>query len=245
MILNIKALHGFLGRPSDWTGLFQGHALQGSLYAEDLFALDIPGMWEWAETFNSRQTKTDKNALLGYSLGGRLALHALIHDSNLWSSAVIISAHVGLNPFEKISRLKIDGEWAHRFENDPWEQLVNDWNKRDVFKQDPFIFKRDEKEYSRVKLAAALRKWSLSQQSDLQQKVSELPMPILWIAGADDVIYAKQASQMRFCHPLSEVWIVPEAGHRVPWQYPEKFLLKITQFLEMVYSSLNKLRKSP
>lgn len=97
-----------------------------------------------------------------------------------------------------------------------------------------FKFDRKEKEYSRTTLAQALRKWSLSQQDDLRQKVSSLPMPILWIAGAEDAVYAQQALQLRLSHPLSEIWIVPQAGHRVPWQFPEKFLLKITQFLEMV-----------
>lgn len=229
----VTALHGFLGRPMDWTGLFQRHALQTKLRTDDLFAKDIPNMWEWADKFNSRYKESDKNVLLGYSLGGRLALHALISNSKIWSSAVIISAHLGLNSYEeKMGRQEMDEHWARRFENDPWEQVMKDWNQRETFKQDSFKFDRKETEYSRTVLAKALRKWSLSQQDDLRQKVSGLPMPILWIAGAEDAVYAQQALHLRLCHPLSEIWIVPQTGHRVPWQCPEKFLLKITQFLE-------------
>lgn len=233
----IKALHGFLGRPSDWIELFEGHSLQDNLQAENLFSSEITDMCQWAEKFNAKELGPHKKALLGYSLGGRLALHALFNKPEQWSSAVIISAHLGMKILEKEYRREIDELWARRFEADSWNELIVDWNNREVFKQDAFCFKRYEKDYSREVLAAALRKWSLSEQSELKQKVSELPMPILWIAGADDLSYAKQALELRLCHPLSEIWIVPEAGHRVPWQHPEKFLLKITQFLEMVYSS--------
>lgn len=231
----LKALHGFLGRPRDWTELFQGHAFLDTLQADDLFSGDITDMRQWAREFNSRQMNTDANVLLGYSLGGRLALHALIYNPELWSSAVIISTHSGMSTLEeKMRRRIIDEEWANRFENDPWDRLMDDWNNRDVFKNDSFIFERVETEYSRAKLSAVLRQWSLSRQSDLQQKVSELPMPILWIVGADDASYVQQALRLRFCHPLSGIWIVPKTGHRVPWQRPEQFLLKITRFLEMV-----------
>jgi 2-succinyl-6-hydroxy-2,4-cyclohexadiene-1-carboxylate synthase len=222
--MNLTALHGFLGRPRDWTDLFHGHLLQDNLQAEDIFAQYTPSMWQWAKNFNAKQTKIDKKVLLGYSLGGRLALHALISNPEVWSSAVIVSAHLGLNSLEKKNRLAIDEKWANRFEVDPWNELMNDWNHLDVFKHDSFHFERDEKNYSRETLSAILKKWSLSQQDDLHQDVSNLPMPILWIAGAEDVVYARQSMQLRLCHPRSQIWIVPEAGHRVPWQHPEKFL---------------------
>ncbi|MBA3815289.1 MAG: alpha/beta fold hydrolase [Parachlamydiaceae bacterium] len=233
----LTALHGFLGKSSDWKDLFQGHILQDKLQSEDLFAENILDMWQWAKQFNSRKAKADEQVLIGYSLGGRLALHALISNPHLWTSAVIVSAHLGLKSSEKMSRGQIDEEWAQRFESDSWSQLMVEWNNREVFKQDSFHFKREEKDYSRAALAAALRNWSLSKQSDLKQQIMELPMPILWIAGAEDVVYATQALKLHLLHPLSEIWVVPETGHRVPWQCPERFLLKITQFLEMVYPS--------
>lgn len=236
----LTALHGFLGRPTDWTGIFRGHSLDKNLKSEDLFASEILGLLEWTEKFNSRQIKTEKNILLGYSLGGRLALHALVSSPEIWTAAIIISAHLGLRtPKEKMDRQKLDEEWALRFEHDSWDKLMNDWNKRDVFKHDSFSFERLENQYSRQTLARVLRNWSLSQQCDLRQKISHLPIPILWIAGADDAIYAQQALQLTLRHSFSQIWIAPSAGHRVPWQCREKFLLKTTQFLEMVYSSNN------
>lgn len=229
----IKALHGFLGTPHDWATLFQGHALQDSVHAIDLFSEDIINMQSWAAQFNSKHHTHDKQSLLGYSLGGRLALHLLIDNPKRWSSAVIVSAHLGLDQSEKKQRSKIDAEWASRFENDPWDQLMNDWNHRKVFNHS-FAFERKEKGYSRSILANVLRTWSLSHQEDLRERIAELPIPILWIAGENDLIYAEQASKVQLCHPLSEVWIVPKAGHRAPWQHPEIFLLKLSQFLEMV-----------
>lgn len=255
--MNIIALHGFLGRPDDWHRLFQGHALQDHVKAIDLFK-DVPisDLCDWAGEFNryvggrgtssgrgmgkGKGTKSGKGTgkvLLGYSLGARLALHALLQKPESWDAAVIISGHMGLaSEEERAKRKEVDEHWARRFENDRWETLLRDWNGREVFQKDTFHFVRNEEDYVRSTLALALRKWSLSNQERLTDRICQLPIPILWIAGEEDHTYARQALQVQdtFAHPLSKVVVVPQAGHRMPWQYPQQFVSEISNFFSLI-----------
>ena len=228
------ALPGFLGIPQDWNFLFPQHP---SIKSLDIFSsFSIEGLWEWAECFNAwvqQKSSNSPRALIGYSLGGRLALHAVLQNPNLWHGAIIISAHPGLkNPTEKEERLALDHHWAQRFEKEPWEPLMRDWNARTVFEKDPFIFKRQEKDYSRNSLACALRKWSLGIQDNLLLELQHLNMPLLWLTGADDSHYSSLANQIVLKHPFSNVLNIPKAGHRVPWQQPEIFHEQLNQFLK-------------
>lgn len=235
----ITALHGFLGRPHDWTSLFGDHPLADQVSSIDLLTYQpISELWKWAKEFNDnirkRSTPDVPNIIMGYSLGGRLAMHALIDDPQLWQGAVIISSHLGLiSHNDKVARKSIDDYWAHRFENDAWNTLMQDWNQREVFVNDTFKFARCEHDYLRSALSTSLRNWSLSQQDDLSDKMCQLKMPILWMAGSDDATFVNQGKRLqgRLLNSKSEIKIIPDAGHRVPWQYPQQFLSELSNFV--------------
>ena len=95
-------LHGFLGRPKDWDLLFQKMRQQfpkAEFIAPDLFASlkfgPNLGLEEWAKRFNAyiiaNFKRTPEKILLGYSMGGRLALHSLAKDFNLWQKIILLS----------------------------------------------------------------------------------------------------------------------------------------------------------
>jgi len=221
----ITALHGFLGLPADW----------------DFFPVNAVPLgkakpfWKWAEQFN--KTNKDKpRILMGYSLGGRLALHALVASPQQWDAAIIISAHPGLDSQQdKTRRLEKSLAWAARFETDPWDDLMRDWEAQDVFVGNTFRFNRKESDYDRHQLADMLRVWSLGRQENLVSQVQKLPCPILWIAGQNDPTYAGIVSTLSLVDPKSKVWIVPSAGHRVPWEQPDAFKNEVNLFLSRLH----------
>lgn len=229
MRIMIYALHGFLGKPTDWDILSCPHQ------AIDLFKeLPIQSFWRWAKTFNEKlPQKREKRILVGYSLGGRLALHALLQNESLWDGGIIISAHPGLvAEEEKKVRLLHDDLWAKRFEKDSWSTLIQDWENQSVFAHDQRVFQRREEQFSRTSLAATLREWSLGNQENLLPKIAGFSKPLLWVAGELDSKYVHLAKKVVFQHPLSKVWIAPNAGHRVPWQKNKSFFEEINQFKE-------------
>jgi 2-succinyl-6-hydroxy-2,4-cyclohexadiene-1-carboxylate synthase len=208
----IWCLHGFLGHPRDWDFLPFPHR------AVNLFDGGLAELEEAKED----------DILLGYSMGGRLALRELL--TRRFRKAIIVSS--GLNLEEKREQRQADDDaWARRFESDePWWSLVKDWNTQPVFAghEQP----RNEQDFDRKKLAAALREWSAGTLEPLAPRLKGIDVPVLWIAGERDVKYIIEGSRAVSLLPHGELWVCPRAGHRVPWERPEAFLARLRPFVE-------------
>lgn len=228
----IYALHGFLGLPSDWDNLDLPKK------AIDIFSFGTPSadfsLQDWAKSFNqiiSATTPHLNNILLGYSLGGRLAMHALVDNPSLWKGAVLVSAHPGLpDTQQKKIRLEQDEAWAQRFENEPWDPLMTSWNSLPIFAKSQKIF-RKETDYNRNQLANTMRFWSLAHQDNLIPALSQFKMPLQYIVGECDKAYSTLAGNLSHTLPKAKIWIAPKTGHRVPWDSPESFNKKVNQFI--------------
>lgn len=234
MSIELHALHGFLGLPSDWDFL-QNHPFR--CFAHELFEIGQGSLKEWGSFFNQRVPRKNRNkrVLLGYSLGGRLAMHALEGLEQEWDAAVIISSHPGLrSQEERSSRISQDLKWAKRFAQDPWDIVIEDWNGQEVFKKSAPLSLRKEAAFSRPRLIHALTEWSLAKQEDLRPVLKALSIPILWLVGGHDHISKSHISSLSLSHPQSIIHIVPEAGHRVPWDCSEAFSTILSKFCKNI-----------
>jgi len=229
-------LHGFLGRGDDWEAVRAAWPDElPSLRTPDLFATVPPDatLEAFGERFARDVARQDTAPiLLGYSLGGRLALHALLARPTLWRAAVIVSAHLGLpEPGAREERRALDAAWAERFRLDDWQALLAAWNTRDVFGGRAQALARPEAAFDRKALALALEAWSVGTQTDLCPRLGELAMPILWIAGAEDDRYVAQGEQA-VAHGVDvRLAVAPGASHRVPWETPEWFAETVATFV--------------
>ena len=116
--MNLWCLHGAVGMAADWDHLAERMAVSG----HEVKALDLWSYLEGGEcSFQEFGRKICEEArreehpplLVGYSMGGRLALHALLEDSEAWSGAMIVSAHPGLqDEGERLLRMATDAEWG-------------------------------------------------------------------------------------------------------------------------------------
>lgn len=234
-LYKIHALHGFLGSPEDWLSL--GFLKHENFFAHHLFTdFPIQPFLSWAERFNQSVSAgiiPSNNILMGYSLGGRLGLHALLQNPDNWKAAIFISTHPGLKSFEtRRLRIAADEKWAERFEKEAWHSLMQAWNTQPVFTSDSFEFKRQESTHNRQMLSLALDVWSLGNQKDLSAELADLEQPVLWMVGSCDIELMNQARQLRFKHSKSKLCILSGAGHRAPWEQPQNFLLNATQFIQ-------------
>jgi len=232
----IWCLHGFLGRGADWDGL-------RAAWPSDVLRFHTPNLFthpprhESLAAFGTRFAAEVAEAdpapvVVGYSLGGRLALHALLARPDRWRAAVIVSAHLGLlDPAERAARLADDARWAARFANDDWTAVVDDWNARSVFAGRPAATPRPASAYDRAALAAALTDWSLGRQEPLADRLAALAVPILWIAGEHDARFAAQGERARDACGHVELKSAPGAAHRVPWEAPAWFAAEVAGFL--------------
>lgn len=237
-MMNIHALHGFLGRPNDWEILFKGTKHSDYLKSHDLFTAEPQPFNTWAAQLNTTILEEDEDrprVLLGYSLGSRLAMYLLSQNPTMWDGAILVSPNPGLqSDQEREERLMIDAKWADKFEMADWQELMLEWNAREVFKNDTISLKREESEYSRKILSSVLKVWSLSKQRDFREFLNNLQIPVLWITGSEDSAYEKYTSQIALQHPHSKKISFPSAGHRVPWQQPKRFMCEIETFLDQL-----------
>ena len=190
----IRTLSGFLGLPSDWDFLPWPHS------------------------------PSSGDVLLGYSMGGRLALRLL--EQQRFRCAIIVSA--GLNAPDEERRLR-DEAWARRFEAEDWPSLMRDWNAQPVF--GGHVVERNELDYDRFELARQLREYSPAVLPPPQLEL--IDTPVLWIAGERDAKYVDIAHTAVRRLPSAELWICPNAGHRVPWEQPELFVSRLRAFLDL------------
>ncbi|MDA7508581.1 hypothetical protein N8488_01170, partial [Akkermansiaceae bacterium] len=106
----IHCLHGAVGSFRAWETLSQ--ELNESVNALDLWRLfdrSTPTLFEAGRIISEGAEFGD--LILGYSMGGRLALHALTAAPEKWRAAIIVSAHPGLVSGQQ-ERREEDREWA-------------------------------------------------------------------------------------------------------------------------------------
>jgi 2-succinyl-6-hydroxy-2,4-cyclohexadiene-1-carboxylate synthase len=162
------------------------------------------------------------DVLLGYSMGGRLALDLL--QRQRFDRAIVISA--GLNAPDEARKLR-DEEWARRFESEEWASLLRAWNAQEVFGGQ--VVERREEDFDRTELARQLREYSPAVLPPPRLEVIETP--VLWIAGERDAKYVDIAKRAVARLPHAELWICPDAGHRVPWEQPDALVARIRNFI--------------
>jgi 2-succinyl-6-hydroxy-2,4-cyclohexadiene-1-carboxylate synthase len=222
--MNLVALYGFLGCSRDWE-LWDAHSLGVNriwplrLKPKGNFQTFAKELNAWAKA----ELKPPRG-IMGYSLGGRLALHALLDDPSIWSKGILISTHPGLvSEEERCRRLKQDSVWAERFLKDPWEILMRDWEGQAVFKNENHRFLRKERDYRRIDLAEWLTCFSLGLQENLLLKIPGLSLPLFWVTGEHDPAYTAIADQACSCHKLSKGFIIRGGYHRACFAYPQSF----------------------
>jgi 2-succinyl-6-hydroxy-2,4-cyclohexadiene-1-carboxylate synthase len=201
-------LHGFLGRGADWDFLRDAG-----------FDIRAPSLFAGDSLDAIRPEAGD--VLLGYSMGARLALHLM--QTHRVAKAVLISAGIA-SP--EPGRQELDETWARRFESEPWESVVEAWNAQAVFGGRKNPLTRSESDYDRKKLAAALRDWS---PAVMHMNLRDITTPTLWVAGEHDSKYRDAATRASQRLPNAELWICPDAGHRVPWEQPARFIDRLRE----------------
>ena len=180
-----------------------------------------------------------KTALLGYSMGGRLALHyALARPQRLWG-LVLESASPGIrDEEERASRRTADGLLADSITADGLEAFVDRWQAQPLFASQlrlPAQVQARQRQrrlaQSPLGLANSLRGMGAGQQDYLLPALRRLDTPALVIAGELDERYAALAALLGKTLPDALVYIQPGAGHAVHLEQPGPFARRVLEFL--------------
>ena len=181
-----------------------------------------------------------RTALLGYSLGGRVALHLALAAPERLSALVCESASPGIeDATERAARVAADAALADSIERDGIEAFVDRWQAQPLFASQSNLPAAvlDAQRSVRLSqsprgLANSLRGMGAGAQAYLLPRLASLNMPSLFIAGALDERYAAMAPRLAAAVPGAEQRIVPEAGHAVHLEQPAAFAASVGEFLE-------------
>ena len=237
----IWCLHGAVGQSSDWADFSQRLAEKGqACRAVELWRFlecEGIGLAEWAAVFNAevKAAGAEKNILVGYSMGGRLALHALLDSPELWEKTVIVSAHPGLmNDADKLERMASDAEWAGLALTSDWSQFLQKWDAQGVLQSDETTSPdpRMKLVNRRRAIARSFMEWSLGKQADLRVGLSKLDCSALWLTGGKDEKFSRLASEFIDAQSGFEHQIFAESGHRLPWEAKEEFYQVVNSWIE-------------
>ncbi|MEM6910919.1 MAG: alpha/beta fold hydrolase [Verrucomicrobiota bacterium] len=221
-------LHGAVGSWRDWLPFRETLESLGQEWSlVDLWREPRISLEEWGTDF-SRRAEPD-SLLVGYSLGGRLALHALLAEASPFRAGLIISAHPGLpSPAERSERGRSDQAWAEKARSLSWTEFLGAWSAQGVLAGQVEPSDREALEPEREAIAASFENWSLGQQADLRPQLARCAKPLLWLTGERDGKFTRLGQEL--AGPLVEHRVLSKSGHRVPWEAPQGFSDELVAF---------------
>jgi 2-succinyl-6-hydroxy-2,4-cyclohexadiene-1-carboxylate synthase len=236
----LVGLHGFGNTPRIFDAFHKGlidHAPTVQFFAPDLYKdplfAPISDFELWVEQFVAylKLQVSEPVWLIGYSMGGRLALHALMKHPELFFGGILLSASPGCRtPNERSQRQLFDQEWSERFRSDPWDDVQKKWSELPVFQgTSPLKLRQD---VDRESLAQSLLRWSQSRHLFSVAELGQLKRPTSWLSGRRDSKYVELHQKLMGEVPNAMVRVCESAGHRLLEDAPMYIVDEVLRFIK-------------
>ena len=168
--------------------------------------------------------------LVGYSMGGRLALHVAARRPGRVLSLLTVGAHAGLDPDAREGRRQGDEALAQRIEKEGVEAFVKYWGGLPLFagleRRGPSFVAQVESERLEnhaAGLACSLRGMGAGVMEPLWDDLARVSFPCTFVAGQLDHGYVASARRLAATVPGGRVEVVLRSGHPVHQERPEAF----------------------
>lgn len=177
--------------------------------------------------------------LVGYSMGGRLALYLTIHFPQYFDRVVLESTSAGLSSaLARRDRLAKDRQLATKLETGDLRSFLENWYQQPIFanlRSHSHFAQMLEQRFnnSPAQLAKALRNLSTGMQPSLWENLSKNEIPLLLMAGALDPKFVQINQQMQQLCKYSQLKVIPSCGHNIHFENPDLFIEKIQTFFAL------------
>lgn len=243
----ILALHGFTGNRHDFDAI--SHATVSN---QQWVSIDMPGHGSMVK-LSSRTEYTQesfakeidvilppKSILLGYSMGGRMALHYAIHYPQKLSALILISASPGIaDDAERENRKIADLELARKIEDIGIPSFLDEWQNQTLIRSQENIpekirqaMRQERLKNDPYELALNLRGMGTGNMKPLWNELTNLSIPTLLVSGKNDSKYCGIAQQMKKLIPNSIHKFIPDAGHMPQLENIPAYLAVQNTFLD-------------
>lgn len=193
--------------------------------ALDAVAVDAPvaALWQAADELASNGPAT----IIGYSMGGRMALHVALAHPKALTGLVLVSATAGIEDGdERAQRRASDEALARHAERVGAAAFVEEWVAQPMFAGVPDVARCDDV----VTIAGHLRLAGTGTQEPLWPRLAEIDVPTLIVAGERDAKFRALAERLATGIAGAELVVVDDAGHAVPFERPDAFVGAVRRF---------------
>ncbi|MEG0259941.1 MAG: 2-succinyl-6-hydroxy-2,4-cyclohexadiene-1-carboxylate synthase [Lysinibacillus sp.] len=247
--ITLVALHGFTGSTATWRNL------ANSMPSVRIVAIDLMGHGKTGvplETsrFSMCEQLKDVEAifdmlqltqfsLLGYSMGGRIALSYVIAYPHRVEKLILESASPGLQTAEERSaRITRDEVLAAKIEVNGLESFVNAWENISLFETQKKLpdavrleIRSERLSQCITGLAGSLRGIGTGKQPSNWSDLTQVENPVLLITGSLDEKFCRIASEMKMFLKNAENVTVNDAGHAIHVENPAEFATIVGKYL--------------
>jgi 2-succinyl-6-hydroxy-2,4-cyclohexadiene-1-carboxylate synthase len=246
----LLCLHGFTGSAHTWTPFGRAFGRRFWLALADLpghgradapadpAAYALPQTAERLAEIAARLAAGRPLHVLGYSMGGRVALHLALARPDLVASLALEGASPGIEDrAERAARRASDEALARLIETEGLDAFVDRWQDQPLFAGQRAMSARRRERLRRerlgqdpVGLAMSLRGAGAGRQENLWPRLGGLGMPVLYVAGALDGRYRAIGERLSESVPDGRLALVGRAGHATHLERPTAFLRALEAF---------------
>lgn len=243
-------LHGFTGSSATWTALAADLGayrlimpdLAGHGHTEAPEAPDRYAMGEQVADLDALFTRfgLDRFSLLGYSMGGRIAIGYTAAHPEKVSRLILESTSPGLRTGdERRERRESDGKLAAFIEREGLRAFTDRWENIPLFASQKRLPEEVRERVRRGRLcndpaglAGSLRGIGTGSQPSYWESLEHFGMPVTLITGALDDKYVNVAADMARRLPDAHLVTVQDAGHAVHVENPARFATIVREALK-------------
>lgn len=242
----LLTLHGFMGVGGDWLGLSDG------LDGRRLIAPDLPGHGcslndDSAEFSMSAAAASvialldrlhvEQCALLGYSMGGRLALYLAVHYPQRVTHLILESSSPGIAAVaDRDKRKAWDASIAARLRTEPFDAFLDSWYAMPLFatfrqhaRYDAALAMRLQNDPRQ--LALSMEQMGTGSQPSLWAAWREIGLPTLLLVGEHDEKYVRISAEMHALNPAADRIVLPGLGHNTHFENGDLFAQTVNGWL--------------
>jgi 2-succinyl-6-hydroxy-2,4-cyclohexadiene-1-carboxylate synthase len=243
-------LHGFTGCAEDWFPVFEQMPDKYNYIAMDIVGhgkSDVPGSPSKYNIesiisqikFVKDYFTPNKIFLLGYSMGGRIALsYASVYPDDL-KGLILESASAGIkNDEERQKRYDEDLKLAEFIETHTVEEFIEMWNDQELFNtQRRFSndklkkIKKKKALGSKIGYANSLKGFSTGIMPPVHDKLKKIPLKVLLITGDLDTKFTGINARLAKRFFKAKHKIVRNSGHNTHLEESKRFVEIVLNYL--------------